>query len=114
MWPSHRGRPRAKVNLKWLEAVNRYGVRPHELFRAIYTISLKEINKIPGTDFGFKENLNSLTIVEVTLDRITPRGEGVSQKAAGKRARAVILDSQFTGSPIQDTGSNLENRLDIW
>ena len=46
--PSQRGRPRAKVILKWLDPVNTYGKRPIKLEKMIMKNILMNTEAVPG------------------------------------------------------------------
>jgi hypothetical protein len=68
--PSHRGRARDKVNLKCLEEVKTYGVRPRKLFATINMKRLTKKSKVPGLIKTPKTALNSEISPEMIIRQI--------------------------------------------
>lgn len=111
---SQRGSLRARVSVRWLEAVNTYGNNPKKLFTRININRATNGMALPWCDEGPRSVLNSLN----SLDRMEYTNvvdfTGVAQKI-GVTTRIIRIElNQFSGSEMTDeVGSNTENRLVI-
>lgn len=97
MWPIHKGRARASVKVKWLEAVKVKGESPRKLFKAIKRNKLKETKRIPGTERGFIEASNSALIWKIVFFKSNKGWFLINQKEEGRKNSTKLLEAQFNG-----------------
>ena len=114
-WPSHRGRARARVNLRCLEEVNTYGKSPKKLLNIINIRSLILTHVIPGFEAVPRIAINSLfRNLSKFLKTCTYRFD-INQNPWGIKSRGRKAASQLIGSPkVPAWGSKIENKLLIF
>jgi hypothetical protein len=67
MCPSHNGRARTTVKVRWLEEVKIYGKRPKKLFKAIKTNKFKHRKIPPGVNWFPVMAMNSELTKRMTI-----------------------------------------------
>lgn len=121
VWLSHpykinanqRGKARAKVMAKWLEAVNTYGASPKKLLNRINKNREIKISVCPWAPPVPTRVLNSmwswLKIRSKNLvERLLP-----TQKLHGRANNPTKIANQFSGRVSIEEGSKIENKLAI-
>ena len=111
--PTHKGKARATVKVRCLEAVNTNGHKPSALFAMIYNIKATGARVSPGAleaprmapSSELRYDLNNCIVLDGTDGRL--------QKIEGITITTREAEIQFKGMLNKEVGSNTENKLFI-